>query len=83
MATPLTRRVVRETTLFTHRRPTKPILVCLEEGGKLMRLWVKGERTKYTVSIQAVYELGARIRLEEIREEKRNAKLERRKLKGR
>ena len=71
MATTLARKVVRETTVVDCRTH-KPYLICLEEGGKLVRLWVKGTRkaNAYVVPIEAIVTAGARLRAEELRRRK-------------
>ena len=49
MATKLNRRVTRETA---HRDPCygRTIMICLEEGGQLLRVWEKGRRKKYAIT---------------------------------
>lgn len=49
MTTKLNRRVVRETTEIDHRKH-KPLVILLEEGGKLVKIKVKGERRWYTLT---------------------------------
>lgn len=73
-----TRPVVRETTCLDHRT-SKPIVIRLETGGKLVRLKVKGERTVYTVTVAQLWRLGAENKLKEQRLEREARKRERRK----
>ncbi len=49
MATKLTRRVTRETA---SKDPCygRTIMICLEEGGQLLRVWQKGRRKKYALT---------------------------------
>jgi|GEM_PF-4876082 len=57
MATKLHRHVVRETTARDNRTG-KPLMVELVEGGRLIRLWPKGCRRRYTVTVDQVYVQG-------------------------
>ena len=76
MATKLTRAVVRETSEIDHRT-RKPYIIKLEEGGKLVKLKVKGERSWYTVTVRQLVVLGGRNKVEEerrLKAERRAAK---------
>ena len=76
--TRLTRPVKRETNAVVRDRGRmRPLMVKLEEGGHLMRLWPKGTRQVYTVPFEAVYRLGVQIRVEEMRAEKAAKRKER------
>ncbi len=73
--TGLTRRVVRETNVpDSTRGGRRPLVVCLEEGGRLLRIKPKGLRSWYEVDYAAVYILAVRLRAAAIRAEKKAAK---------
>lgn len=73
MATKLTRPVTRETSVIDHRT-NKPLIIRLEEGGKIVRMKIKGERNWYTITIMQIYMLGASNKATEIKQAKAQAK---------
>lgn len=77
MLTRLTRRVLRQSAAAVKGRP---ILVLLEEGGRLIRLRAKGTRTWYTITVEQAYWAGVHNAAQEqrrLREEARRARKER------
>jgi len=80
MAVKLKKRVVRETN-EVDSRTGKPLIIMLAEGGKLVRIKVKNERTWYTVSIKEIYVMGGRNKADDIKREKLARKEERKRLK--
>jgi predicted HAD superfamily Cof-like phosphohydrolase len=56
MTTKLTRRVVRETSV--REQGGRPLMIELVEGGRLLRVWPKGRRQRYTVTIEQLYVQG-------------------------
>lgn len=71
--TKLERAVTRQTAILNPRR-RRPYVIRLKEGGKIVEMWVKGERTRYTVPYEQIFLLGARIRAQELKEAKAKAK---------
>jgi hypothetical protein len=67
--TGLDRPVKRETRVIDFRR-RKPLVILLQEGGRLVRIKVKGERQWYTVTIEQIFQLGCQNRAVELRAEK-------------
>lgn len=65
----LTRPVTRETG-ERDQRTGRPIVLTLEQGGRLVRLRAKGCRKTYAVPIKEIWLLGARIAAQEIRQAK-------------
>lgn len=65
--TPLTRPVTRRTAEL-HRG--RPLVITLEEGGRLIRIREKGRRSSYAVTYTQVFYLGAQNRAAEIKREK-------------
>lgn len=57
MATKLTKSVTRESTFSVQGRP---VLVTLEEGGKMVNLRQKGRRFSYRTSIEQIWWLAVR-----------------------
>jgi hypothetical protein len=57
-------------------------MICPEEGGKTIKIWQKGRRTKYTVAIEDVWRLGLRSAMLAAREEKMRRRMERRSRRG-
>lgn len=74
--TPIT-RTVRRVTREIDTRTGRPIVIELIEGGRLVRVRAKGQRTAYTVPYKAIWLLGARLRAAEIQAEKKAKKEER------
>lgn len=70
------RRVVRETG-ETDQRTGKPIAIALEVGGRVIKLWAKGNRTAYTVSVKQIWIAGAYNAAQDIKRRKLEAKEER------
>ena len=64
----LDRPVVRVTRAVERGRP---IVVKLEEGGKLIRLKLKGTRTWYTCSVESVFWLAVRNAMADVRKAKK------------
>jgi hypothetical protein len=57
-------------------------MLCVEEGGQLLRLWAKGNRRRdgvYTVTVQDVYLMAARLKAAEIKRRKAEERAARRK----
>jgi hypothetical protein len=81
MLTRLTRPVVRQTDALDSRT-RKPIVIRLEAGGLLVRLWAKGERTRYTIHVRQLWILGGENRAAEIKAEKLRRREERRSERG-
>lgn len=77
MATTLdTRGVVRESNV---RHQGRPIIVRLEEGGKLLRLRQKGLRRWHTIGIERVFWSAVQLTAALAKAEKRRLREERRK----
>jgi hypothetical protein len=72
-------RVIRETA-FIDYRTRRPVVICLEEGGRFVRLWVKRNRRNraYTVPYSEIWTAGARIRAAELKAEKARRRKDRR-----
>lgn len=51
-------------------RTRQPFVLQLVPGGRLVRIKTKGSRTWYTVTIQQIWQAGARNRLIEVRQAK-------------
>jgi hypothetical protein len=66
----VTRDVTRQTSEYDHRT-RKPLVIRLVEGGKLVRLKVKGTRRWYTVTVKQIWLQGALNRAAELRAEKK------------
>jgi len=79
MVTKLTRAVVREVAEID-TRTRKPLVIRLEEGGKLIRIRAKGDRMWYTASIRQLFNLGAQNRANEIKSEREKRRAERKQL---
>lgn len=69
MATKCTRAVIRQTDLIDHVTHS-PWMIELEVGGKRLRMWPKGRRHRYSITLQEVIVHAARIAAEEARREK-------------
>lgn len=83
MPTICNRPVTRETSsLVFERSVRRPIIIRIEEGGKLLRCRLKGTRRTHTVSIEAVYRLGLAATAEALRQARKAARLEKRRSAG-
>lgn len=82
MAHVIKRGITRETAVSDERSRRK-ILLRLDPYPAVIRLRLKGTRQEYVVPIKEIYLLGARIRAQELKEEKKQRKLERARLTGR
>ena len=60
----VTKNLFRETS-EVDPRTSRPIVLQLVEGGKLVKLKLKGERTWYTVTVKQLWMLGAQNRASE------------------
>jgi hypothetical protein len=69
-------RVARETAVIDHRR-RRPLMIELCEGGKCVRMWVKGERTRYTIPYSTIWTAGAAIMAADQRAAKAQARADR------
>lgn len=47
-------------TAEVDQRSGKPLVICLEVGGKFVRIRAKGDRKEYTVTIKEIWVQGAR-----------------------
>lgn len=74
--TNLDRAIVRVTSEYDHRT-RKPLVIRLEEGGRLVRIKVKGARTWYTVTVREIWVAGARNKAAELRAERIRRRQER------
>jgi hypothetical protein len=73
------RRVVRETADFDpmyHRR----LMVSLDAGGRLLTIWQKGRRTRFSVPYSAIWRLGYQMRARAAVAEKHARKNQRKKI---
>lgn len=73
-----TRAVTRQTNQLDPIKRRLPLVVRLEVGGKILRLKVKGTRTWYTVTFDAIFRLACRIRAVELVEERKRRRQQRR-----
>ena len=71
------RRPVTRVTAERDHRTGRPLVIRLEEGGRLVRMRAKGTRRWYTVSVKEIWLCGARNRAQEIRAERKARKEER------
>ena len=76
------RGITRETAVMDERTRRK-IMLRLDAHPHVVRLRLKGTRQEYVVPIKEIYLLGARIRAQELKEEKKQKKRERARLLGR
>lgn len=79
--TELTRPVTRQTSERDHRTG-KPLVIRLEEGGRLVRMKVKGSRTWYTIGVKEIWVAGARNKAARIKAERKAKREARRKERG-
>lgn len=71
-------RPVRRVTREIDTRTGRPIVIELMEGGRLVRVRAKGQRTAYVVPYKAIWMLGAKLRAAEIQAAKKAKREERR-----
>lgn len=72
------RGVRRETSTLDPIKRRRVLVVMLEQGGRLLRIKVKGDRRWYAVPFDEIYRMGCRIRAQEIRQARADAKKARR-----
>lgn len=72
------RPVTRETMTLDPIRRRKPLVVRLEQGGRLLRIKVKGTRTWYTIGFDEIYRAAIRLKAAALRAEKEAARRARR-----
>lgn len=72
------RGVRRETNTLDPVKRRRVLVVMLEQGGRLLRVKVKGDRKWYTCTFEQIYRLGCHNRAQEIRQAKAEAKKARR-----
>lgn len=79
MTTKLTRPVTRETA---DRDPSfgRTLMIRLDDGGRTLRLWVKGRRRKLTLTYADIYRFALAAEAKAIMQEKQRAREERRRL---
>jgi hypothetical protein len=60
-------------------RKRRPIVICLEQGGKLVRLWTKGQRHKsaHVCTVEQIYLLAAANTAAALKAEKKKRREER------
>jgi hypothetical protein len=69
------RPVKRETrAIDTTRSGRRPFVVLLEVGGRVLRIKPKGTRHWYTVPYEEIYRAGVRIRSQELKTARAEAK---------
>ena len=78
MAVRLDRPVTRETAEID-QRTRRPLLIRLEQGGRLVKLRPKGTRAWYVATVKQIYVLAARNKADEERREKLARKAARKK----
>jgi len=69
-------RPVRRETGYSYRG--RPIMLLLEEGGKLIRLREKGRRRWFTISIETVFWLAVRTETEAEKQRRREERRQKR-----
>ena len=76
MTIPIRHAVKRRTGVVHHSG--KPIVVELVEGGKIVRMWLKGDRKKLTLTYQQMWVLASHNAALEARQAKARAREEKR-----
>jgi hypothetical protein len=76
MATKLYEKGVTRESCFTYQG--RPIIIRLEQGGKIVRLRQKGRRTWHTTTVEGVFWLAVRATMRELERIKEQAKKARR-----